>query len=66
MSCLFWSLHFTSALHMACGGQHADSVEVLLKYGATDEVDSSGVSASSLARKSTVKKLFESDTRYSW
>lgn len=44
------------ALHMATGGQHLDSVRVLLANGTVDKQDAEGRTAKSLARSAAVKE----------
>jgi hypothetical protein len=43
---------------MACGGQFASCVQLLLKAGATDTKDQFGKKAKDLARKLIVKDCF--------
>ncbi|XP_066561213.1 ankyrin repeat domain-containing protein 16 isoform X2 [Amia ocellicauda] len=48
-----------SALHMACAGQHAECVRVLLQAGLRDTEDGSGRTAKQLLKKQHVLKVFE-------
>ncbi|XP_019399342.1 PREDICTED: ankyrin repeat domain-containing protein 16 isoform X1 [Crocodylus porosus] len=48
-----------SALHMACSGQHATCVSILLQAGLQDSRDCTGTSAQQLAKKPEVLRLFE-------
>ncbi|MEE6481688.1 hypothetical protein FKM82_012934 [Ascaphus truei] len=48
-----------SALHMACGGQHAQCVHVLLESGLGDTADCAGICAKELARKPAVRQVFD-------
>ncbi|KAM4678227.1 ankyrin repeat domain-containing protein 16 isoform 2-T2 [Discoglossus pictus] len=47
-----------SALHMACAGQHAVCVQILLDSGLADSPDCQGSYAQELARKPEVQRLF--------
>ncbi|XP_006120377.2 ankyrin repeat domain-containing protein 16 isoform X2 [Pelodiscus sinensis] len=48
-----------SALHMACAGQHAACVGILLQAGLQDSPDDTGTFARQLAKKPGVLQLFE-------
>lgn len=50
-----------TALHMACIGQHADAVRILLQLGLADSEDTSGTTAKEHAKKTEVLKVFECD-----
>ncbi|XP_026219809.1 LOW QUALITY PROTEIN: ankyrin repeat domain-containing protein 16 [Anabas testudineus] len=47
-----------TALHMACIGQHAEAVRMLLRLGLKDSEDASGATAQQLARKPDVLEVF--------
>ena len=47
------------ALHMACIGQHADTVRTLLQLGLADTEDISGTMAKEHAKKIEVLNVFE-------
>ncbi|XP_016139601.1 ankyrin repeat domain-containing protein 16-like [Sinocyclocheilus grahami] len=49
-----------SALHMACIGQHVDSVRMLLQLGLGDTEDNTGNTARQYAKKTLIKEVFES------
>lgn len=51
---------FITALHIASGGQHADTVRLLLEYGAKMLNDKTGTAPDKLARKDIVKDVFKS------
>lgn len=53
VSCLF------TALHMACAGQHAACVWILLQAGLQDSLDDTGTFARQLAKKPDVLQLFK-------
>lgn len=48
-----------SALHMACIGQHVDTVRMLLQMGLTDTEDNTGNTARQYAIKPHIKDVFE-------
>ncbi|XP_067390979.1 ankyrin repeat domain-containing protein 16 isoform X3 [Emydura macquarii macquarii] len=48
-----------SALHMACAGQHAACVWILLQAGLQDSLDDTGTFARQLAKKPDVLQLFK-------
>ncbi|CAH1782588.1 unnamed protein product [Owenia fusiformis] len=48
-----------TALHMAAGGQHMNSVEILLQHGAVDTPNLQGTLARDLARTNTLTQLFD-------
>uniref|UniRef100_A0A8D0G805 Ankyrin repeat domain-containing protein 16 n=1 Tax=Sphenodon punctatus TaxID=8508 RepID=A0A8D0G805_SPHPU len=48
-----------TALHMACMGQHAPCIQVLLQAGLRDSPDSAGNFAQQLVKKSDLLQLFE-------
>uniref|UniRef100_A0A3P9JRA9 Ankyrin repeat domain-containing protein 16 n=1 Tax=Oryzias latipes TaxID=8090 RepID=A0A3P9JRA9_ORYLA len=48
-----------TALHMACIGQHAETVRILLLLGLKDSQDASGTMAQQLAKKPGVVQAFE-------
>ncbi|CAL8242529.1 unnamed protein product [Merluccius merluccius] len=50
-----------TALHMACGGQHAAAAGTLLRLGLRDSEDASGATARQLARKPDVLRVFEEE-----
>ncbi|KAK0131995.1 Ankyrin repeat domain-containing protein 16 [Merluccius polli] len=52
-----------TALHMACGGQHADAAGTLLRLGLRDSEDASGATARQLARKPDVLRVFEEELK---
>ncbi|XP_061494052.1 ankyrin repeat domain-containing protein 16 isoform X4 [Rhineura floridana] len=47
-----------TALHMACAGQHAACVQILLQAGLRDSPDSTGTHAQQLVKKSNLLQLF--------
>ena len=47
------------ALHIASGGQHAETVKVLLEHGAQIVPDKTGTTPDKLARKDNVKDVFK-------
>ncbi|XP_014346334.1 ankyrin repeat domain-containing protein 16 isoform X3 [Latimeria chalumnae] len=51
-----------SALHMACAGQHAGCVGILLQAGLQDSADTSGMLARQLAKKPNVLKALNGIT----
>lgn len=51
---------FITALHIASGGQHADTVRLLLEHGAKMLNDKTGTAPDKLARKDIVKDVFKS------
>ncbi|KAM4747303.1 ankyrin repeat domain-containing protein 16 [Rhinophrynus dorsalis] len=48
-----------SALHMACAGQHAACVQILLDSGLDDSADCDGIWAKELAKKPEVENIFK-------
>lgn len=48
-----------SALHLACAGQHASCVRLLLRSGLSDSPDASGALARQLARRADVLQCFD-------
>ncbi|XP_042326141.1 ankyrin repeat domain-containing protein 16 isoform X2 [Sceloporus undulatus] len=48
-----------TALHMACAGQHATCVQILLQAGLQDSPDITGTHARQLVRKSSLLQLFK-------
>ncbi|KAG8440052.1 hypothetical protein GDO86_006010 [Hymenochirus boettgeri] len=48
-----------SALHMACAGQHAACVKILLESGLCDSIDCTGMYAKNLVKKPEVHEVFE-------
>jgi len=52
--------YWFAALHMACIGQHADTVKTLLQLGLRDTEDNTGNTARQYAIKTNIKEVFES------
>ncbi|XP_062990032.1 ankyrin repeat domain-containing protein 16 [Elgaria multicarinata webbii] len=48
-----------TALHMACAGQHAACVQLLLQAGLRDSPDTAGTHAQQLVKKSSLLQLFK-------
>nr|XP_020668339.1 ankyrin repeat domain-containing protein 16 [Pogona vitticeps] len=48
-----------TALHVACAGQHASCVQILLQAGLQDSPDQTGTYARQLAKKPSLRELFK-------
>lgn len=55
------SCRVSTALHMACLGQHAAAARTLLQLGLADCEDAAGTTARRYAKKAEVLRVFEAD-----